>query len=104
MRGLPFLAEGTLRQHHAMAPKPGLPHTAGFACTLGCWAPQLDELLARDACGRPATRVLLMDNRGVGRSSIPRRRAAYSTSHMASDVLAVLVRSRRRAPACHHPH
>ena len=35
-----------------------------------------------------------MDNRGVGRSSIPRRRAAYSTSHMASDVLAVLVCTR----------
>ena len=71
-------------------------HT-GFACTLGCWAPQLDELLAEDSCGRPATRVLLMDNRGVGRSSIPRRRAAYSTSHMASDVVAILVCARNIA-------
>ena len=63
----------------------------GFACTLGGWTPQLDELLAEDAQGRAAARVLLLDNRGVGRSSIPCRRSAYSTTVMAQDVLAVMV-------------
>lgn len=63
----------------------------GFACTLGGWTPQLDELLAEDRLGRPAARVLLLDNRGVGRSSIPQRRSAYSTTAMAQDALAIMV-------------
>ncbi|KAK9905015.1 hypothetical protein WJX75_007824 [Coccomyxa subellipsoidea] len=62
----------------------------GFACTMGGWNPQLDELLAEDAFGRPATQTLLLDNRGVGRSSIPERRTAYSTTIMAMDVLCIL--------------
>ncbi|EIE19012.1 alpha/beta-hydrolase [Coccomyxa subellipsoidea C-169] len=62
----------------------------GFACTMGGWNPQLDELLAEDDFGRPATQTLLLDNRGVGRSSIPARRSAYSTTIMAMDVLCIL--------------
>lgn len=58
---------------------------------MGGWNPQLDELLAEDASGRPATQTLLLDNRGVGRSSIPERRTAYSTTIMAMDVLCILV-------------
>ncbi|CAL8464728.1 g4263 [Coccomyxa elongata] len=62
----------------------------GFACTMGGWNPQLDELLAEDEFGRPASQVLLVDNRGVGRSSIPARRSAYSSTIMATDVLCIL--------------
>ncbi len=59
---------------------------------MGGWNPQLDELLAEDEFGRPASQVLLVDNRGVGRSSIPARRSAYSSTIMATDVLCILVR------------
>ena len=36
---------------------------------------------------------MVLDNRGVGRSSAPDKMAAYSTSIMADDVLAVMVRT-----------
>lgn len=65
----------------------------GFACTMGGWSPQLAELLSEDETERSATQVLLVDNRGVGRSSIPARRTAYSSTIMATDVLCILVRS-----------
>ena len=65
---------------------------AGFACTLGCWAPQLDDLLRAGEEGRPPVRVLVLDNRGVGRSSARLRRRAYSTVLMAQDIIAILVR------------
>jgi pimeloyl-ACP methyl ester carboxylesterase len=35
--------------------------------------------------------VCLLDNRGVGDSSAPQRKDAYSTTAMAQDVLAVMV-------------
>lgn len=34
--------------------------TAGLACTMGGWNPQLDELLAEDEQGRPLTQVGLV--------------------------------------------
>lgn len=40
----------------------------------------------------PAMRALLLDNRGVGRSSSPSSLKAYSIPIMASDVLTILVR------------
>lgn len=41
--------------------------------------------------GPPRARVLLLDNRGVGRSASPKSRAAYSTTAMATDVISLLV-------------
>lgn len=58
---------------------------------MGGWNPQLDELLAEDDQGRPATQTLLLDNRGVGRSSIPVCRSSYTSTAMAMDVLCILV-------------
>ena len=121
---------------------------------MGGWNPQLDELLAEDAHGRPLTQVhpytprtllclvagfrlhlrpawgtcavpsnviitgrhtfciakfellhsytpaketlcmvqlLVLDNRGVGRSSMPRSRKAYTSTTMAIDVLCIMV-------------
>jgi hypothetical protein len=40
---------------------------------------------------QPQMLVCIMDNRGMGRSSCPRDSAAYSTSIMAQDVVAVMV-------------
>ncbi len=39
----------------------------------------------------PCLEALLIDNRGVGYSSSPRSRAAYTTTRMARDALAVMV-------------
>jgi hypothetical protein len=36
--------------------------------------------------------VLMLDNRGVGRSGCPQAKAAYTTTIMATDVLLLLVR------------
>ena len=72
------------------------PLPAGFACTLGCWAPQLDDLLRAGEEERPPVRVLVLDNRGVGRSSARLRRRAYSTVLMAQDIIAILVRHQPR--------
>ena len=72
---------------------------AGFACTLGCWGPQLDDLLRAGEKGRPAVRALVLDNRGVGRSSARLRRRAYSTTLMAQDILALLVRAPADLPS-----
>lgn len=60
----------------------------GFGATLQCWEPQLDRLL--DSEQPRATRCLLMDNRGVGRSGSPSRKSAYRTTVMAADVLAIM--------------
>lgn len=38
-----------------------------------------------------ALQVLVLDNRGVGRSSMPRNKSAYSTTSMAMDVLCIMV-------------
>ena len=64
------------------------PLRAGFGATLGCWAPQLEQLLAPRQGS--LTRVLLMDNRGVGRSDSPEDKRAYTTRLMAADILAML--------------
>ena len=66
----------------------------GFAATHHCWAPQLEELLgSKLPGGPPRTRVLLLDNRGVGRSGNPQQKAAYQTSVMATDIVCLLVSS-----------
>ena len=58
------------------------------AATLGCWAPQLEQLLAPRKSS--LTRVLLMDNRGVGGSSSPKDKQQYQTHLMAADILGIL--------------
>jgi len=66
---------------------------AGFAAAHACWLPQLDAMLKPARHGAlPPVRIMVLDNRGVGRSSAPDKMAAYSTSIMADDVLAVMVR------------
>ena len=37
--------------------------------------------------------LLVLDNRGVGRSSMPRNRKAYTSTTMAIDVLCIMVRA-----------
>ena len=67
---------------------------AGFAAAHACWLPQLDAMLKPARHGDlPPVRIMVLDNRGVGRSSAPDKMAAYSTSIMADDVLAVMVRT-----------
>lgn len=44
--------------------------------------------------------VCIIDNRGVGLSSSPADMAAYSTKHMAQDVLAVMVSRKRHSCPC----
>ena len=54
--------------------------------------PQLHELLTPETEGAPSpVKVLVMDNRGVGRSGAPLKRSAYSTAIMATDVLTIMV-------------
>ena len=68
---------------------------AGFAAAHACWLPQLDAMLKPAKPGDlPPVRIMVLDNRGVGRSSAPAKLRAYSTSIMADDVLAVMVRPR----------
>lgn len=63
----------------------------GFGATLDCWEPQLDGLLNHQGNANQTTiRVCLLDNRGVGRSSSPKARQAYTTSIMAEDCITVL--------------
>eukprot|EP00884_Botryococcus_braunii_P007304 jgi/Botrbrau1/16575/Bobra.0068s0006.1 len=79
-------------QHGAVG-TPSIVLIMGFAATHGCWGPQLQELLRGEADNQvhaPAMRALLMDNRGVGRSSSPKSVKAYSISLMANDVLTIL--------------
>lgn len=64
----------------------------GFGATHGCWGPQLEELLgSKTVRGPPRARVLLLDNRGVGRSESPLSRKAYTTTIMATDIICILV-------------
>ena len=99
-------------------PRPRVVFIMGLGATHGCWDPQVDELLAWGAAAtadgslppapaptsnrrrpsaatsRPPMRALLLDNRGVGGSGVPRPGRAYSSSIMAGDVLAVMVCAR----------
>lgn len=76
------------------SPRPDVVLIMGFGATSGCWAPQLDELLgSKQPGGPPRARVLLLDNRGVGRSGSPESKRAYTTSIMATDIICLLVRS-----------
>ncbi|KAK9864731.1 hypothetical protein WJX84_003798, partial [Apatococcus fuscideae] len=62
-----------------------------FAASLNGWGPQMDDLLSpRDEYGQAPVRLLLVDNRGVGRSSSPLPSSAYSTSIMAADTLQIM--------------
>lgn len=61
----------------------------GFGATMDCWEPQLDGLLRHPGDEVPV-RVCLLDNRGVGRSSSPKPRTAYTTSRMADDCITIL--------------
>ena len=89
-------------------PRPCVVFIMGLGATHGCWDPQVDELLAWGAAAeadgalpppsstakrpsRPPMRALLLDNRGVGGSGVPKSGRAYSSAIMARDVLAVMV-------------
>lgn len=68
--------------------------SAGFAAAHAAWLPQLHGLLNPEEEGGPSpVKVMVLDNRGIGRSSSPLVKEAYSTSIMATDVLNVMVRS-----------
>ena len=69
--------------------RPRLVFIMGMGATSGCWGPQVDAL-ARSGVRAQA---LLLDNRGVGKSGTPKSKRSYSTSTMARDVLACMVRS-----------
>lgn len=63
----------------------------GLAAGHGAWTPQLHGLLdPKLKSETQKLRVMTLDNRGVGKSSAPRDPNAYTTSRMASDVVAVL--------------
>lgn len=87
-----YEVKGEAREASTSQPlRPDVVLVMGFGATHACWAPQLDELLRGKAQGDPPrTRVLMLDNRGVGRSGSPKARAAYSTTIMASDIIALL--------------
>jgi hypothetical protein len=52
-----------------------------------------------------ACTVVLLDNRGIGKSSAPHGKGAYSTAIMAQDALAVMVRTgaTNTSGLCHLP-
>jgi pimeloyl-ACP methyl ester carboxylesterase len=54
--------------------------------------PEAKRLLAQPGQTRPPMVACAIDNRGVGRSSIPRSKKDYSTKAMARDAMAVAVR------------
>ena len=66
----------------------------GLAATLDGWKPQLlDMLVPKRGHETAPVEVCLIDNRGVGRSSVPRKLQDYTTELMAADAKSVLVRS-----------
>ena len=77
-------ADGTRLHTEVFGPEDGYPIVLahGITCAIRVWAYQIAEL-AGDF------RVIAFDHRGHGRSGIPRR-GAYSLSHLAADVDAVL--------------
>ncbi|KAK9819995.1 hypothetical protein WJX72_004920 [[Myrmecia] bisecta] len=82
---------GAPKEGAGQAEQPSIVMLMGFAATLDCWAPQLEELLKpHEVPDQPPARILLLDNRGVGRSSSPQPKKAYSTTLMAKDVIALL--------------
>eukprot|EP00892_Ulva_mutabilis_P010834 jgi/Ulvmu1/8122/UM040_0017.1 len=63
----------------------------GLAASLDAWKPQILDMLAPQAASaEPPMVMCLLDNRGVGESSCPARKADYSTAAMAADAAAVL--------------
>lgn len=77
--------------HQLLRDKPRVVLIMGFAAGQGAWTPQLHGLLhpAKAEHGTSVT-VLTMDNRGVGKSSCPRAKAAYRTAIMAQDILKLM--------------
>lgn len=62
---------------------------AGFAAAGNAWLPTLAELLTRSVL--PCTLdVCVFDNRGIGGSSVPKDKSAYSTKLMAQDALGLM--------------
>ncbi|PNH10265.1 hypothetical protein TSOC_003025 [Tetrabaena socialis] len=63
----------------------------GFAAGAHAWLPTLKDLFARGdkAAG---IEVVVYDNRGIGLSSCPAAKSAYTTDIMAADALALMVR------------
>lgn len=91
---LTMVSRGSEECSTSYSDRPDVVLIMGFAATHGCWEPQLQEglLRPRHANTWPRSRVLLIDNRGVGRSGSPEHKHAYTTTIMAKDVLGLLVR------------
>ncbi|MFC8447986.1 alpha/beta fold hydrolase [Kitasatospora sp. NPDC057223] len=78
-------ADGT-RLHaevHGPAGAPTVVLAHGWTCSTAFWAPVINQLAGE-------YRLVAYDQRGHGRSDVPRDRAAYSTRALAEDLEAVL--------------
>jgi pimeloyl-ACP methyl ester carboxylesterase len=77
-------ADGTRLHTEIFGPPDGYPIVLahGITCTTGAWRHQIADLAV-------SHRVIAYDQRGHGRSGIPRRQG-YSLSHLAADLDAVL--------------
>ncbi|MBY8884659.1 alpha/beta hydrolase [Streptomyces sp. PTM05] len=78
-------ADGTrvYYEEHGDADAPAVVLAHGWTCSTLFWAAVVRELA-------PDLRVIVYDQRGHGRSEIPRGRARYSTDALADDLTAVL--------------
>ncbi|WP_199239211.1 alpha/beta hydrolase [Streptomyces sp. ICBB 8177] len=78
-------ADGTrvYYEEHGDADAPTVVLAHGWTCSTLFWAAVIRELT-------PALRVIVYDQRGHGRSEIPRGRARYSTDALADDLTSVL--------------
>ncbi|KAF5839574.1 Alpha/Beta hydrolase protein [Dunaliella salina] len=65
----------------------------GFAAGADAWQPMLlemKELWGRQADKATVLEVLCIENRGLGKSSSPKKKSQYSTTILAGDVLSVM--------------
>lgn len=85
-------------QLYGAKPKDGKPPTyqprvimvMGLACPCTAWLPQLEDLLQPNIGSAVAPMdICILDNRGIGKSSIPIGTECYSTDIMANDIIAV---------------
>lgn len=59
----------------------------GLAASKDGWTPQISDLLSTKP--EPKIDICIFDNRGIGKSSAPEEKTAYSTEIMAGDAIAV---------------
>ncbi|KXZ48482.1 hypothetical protein GPECTOR_27g652 [Gonium pectorale] len=61
----------------------------GFAAAARAWFPTIKALFARGEKSA-GIEVVVYDNRGIGASSVPAKKAAYTTDVMAQDALGIM--------------